>query len=413
MRIISGINIAVLALFILLYAYQGYFILVSWFKKRRALPKAPSDNHFAIIVCARNEANVIPDLVNCIKRQTYPQDKLHMFLVADNCTDDTAEVGRRAGMTVYERNDLEKVGKSYALELLFEKLKTDFPDGFDGYFVFDADNIINDDYIEKINDVFSAGYEVVTGYRNSKNYGSSWVSAAHALWFLRESRYLNESRYLMNLSCAISGTGFVISRRIIEENGGWPFHLMTEDVEFTATRIIKGEKFGYCAEAELYDEQPIKFSQSWNQRLRWSKGNFQVFAKYGKAFVKGFFKGNFSCYDMAMATVPAFVLSFISLLCMVIGWVGMYITGDSVKDTIIYIITTFSTMYFAMFLIGFIATITEWKHINAGRVKRILYLFTFPLFMLSYIIIAVGALFCKVSWKPIEHTVTESDMHKK
>ena len=136
-----------------------------------------------------------------------------------------------------------------------------------------------------MNKVFDSGYKVITSYRNSKNYDSNWISAGYSLWFLREAKYLNNSRMQLGTSCAISGTGFLVSAEIIRNNGGWIHHLLTEDIEFTVDSVIHGVKIGYAANAILYDEQPTLFRQSYNQRLRWAKGFYQVFAKYGLGLV--------------------------------------------------------------------------------------------------------------------------------
>ncbi len=66
------------------------------------------------------------------------------------------------------------------------------------------------------------------------------------------------------------GTGFLISADVIRENGGWPYHLLTEDIEFSVSCALKGRRIGYCDKAVIYDEQPTVFRQSWDQRLRWS-----------------------------------------------------------------------------------------------------------------------------------------------
>ena len=118
---------------------------------------------------------------------------------------------------MYERFNQVRVGKGYALQELLEHLEQDYPRGFDGYFVFDADNILAPNYVEAMNRTFSDGHEIITSFRNSKNYGDNWISAGYALWFLRESRYLNHARFLLGTSCAVSGTGFLFSRQVLEE----------------------------------------------------------------------------------------------------------------------------------------------------------------------------------------------------
>lgn len=154
---------------------------------------------------------------------------------------------------VYTRFNREKVGKGYALEQLLLHIEEDYPKVYDGFFVFDADNVLDCRFVEEMNRTFSDGYEVVTSYRNSKNYGDNWISAGYALWFIRESRYLNNSRMLLGTSCAVSGTGFLFSRQVMESTNGWKFHLLTEDIEFSVHHILQGRKIGFCADAVLYD----------------------------------------------------------------------------------------------------------------------------------------------------------------
>ena len=267
METLKTINFVIAVIFFVCYTYQFLYIPVPWLRKAR--PHSPAkDNRYAVLICARNEQRVIGDLIASLRGQTYSQGLLSIFVLADNCTDDTAMVARVAGANVYERFNQVQVGKGYALQELLEHLEQDYPQGFDGYFVFDADNILAPNYVEAMNRTFSDGHDIVTSYRNSKNYGDNWISAGYALWFLRESRYLNHARFLLGTSCAVSGTGFLFSRRVLEETGPWPFHLLTEDIQFSVDQVTRGRKIAFCPDAVLYDEQPTTFRQSWNQRLR-------------------------------------------------------------------------------------------------------------------------------------------------
>lgn len=363
-------------------------------------------HRYAILICARNEEIVIADLIQSIKQQTYPSHLIRIFVLADNCTDGTAEIAKKHGATVYQRFDQEKIGKGYALEELMNHINNDYPNQFDGYFVFDADNILSNDYITQMNHTFAMGHPIVTSYRNSKNFGSNWISAGYALWFLRESKYLNYARHLLHSSCNVSGTGFLFSQEVADEIGGWPFHMLTEDIEFSINQIVHGRKIAFCPYAELYDEQPIKFSQSWRQRIRWSRGYLQVFSGYGLQLIKGALKGNFACFDMSMTIMPAFFLTAFSIFSNIaLGVWGAYI-GDDIMIAVKSIGQSLGNMYLVLFILGTIATITEWKHIHTSTVKKILFNFTFPLFMLSYLPISFVALFSHAGWKPIEHTMS-------
>ncbi len=402
MSILKAISWGIAALFFVCYLYQFLYIPAALALKDK--PHAPRKLHrFAILICARNEQTVIADLLRSIRSQTYPQTLLEVFVMADNCTDRTAEIARRCGATVYERENRELVGKGYALEALLGHIRTDRPNGFDGYFVFDADNVLAPDYIEQMNATFSDGYRIVTSYRNSKNYGDNWISAGYALWFLRESQYLNRARMRLGTSCAVSGTGFLFSQSVLDETGGWPFHLLTEDIEFSVHHILRGETIGYCEAAELFDEQPTDFRQSWRQRLRWSRGYLQVFGCYGLDLMKGMFGGSFSCYDMAMNIMPAAVLSCVSIVVNVAAALQTFLAGGDLSGLMLSVAQLVANLYLTLFALGAITTISEWRQIHCTSFKKVLYAFTFPLFMLTYLPIVVVSLFVSPGWKPISH----------
>lgn len=407
--IVTIIELVLTGGFSLLFLYQffyAFYVLVVGAKEKPLLTN--KQHKFGVIVSARNEEHVIGQLIDSVQKQNYPAELIKMIVVADNCTDATAIVCRERGAYVLERKNDQLIGKGYALDYLFEHLKK-HNDDCDAYIVLDADNLIDKNFVSEINKGLNRGYKAVTSYRNSKNYGSNWISAGYSLWFLREAKYLNNARMLLNTSCAISGTGFCVCREIIEENGGWPFHLLTEDMEFTVDTIVKGGKIGYCGNAVLYDEQPVKFSQSWNQRMRWVKGFYQVFGKYAGRLFKGIFKGSFACYDMLVFIIPGilgFGFTSICALCNVALWV-MYPQGDGLVRAVTIIITFFFFFFCLMFLLGFLTMITEGHNIRGCSLGRKIWsLFTFPVYMMTYIPIGMVALFKKVDWKPIQHTVS-------
>lgn len=409
MKAIIFFNCVISVIFTLCYAYQFFYIFVGLLKKPKKF-SAKKQHRFAVVVSARNESSVIGNLISSIRNQNYPQELVDIFIIADNCTDNTAEIARSAGAIVYERFNKEQVGKGYALDWMFNIIESEYADrNYEGYIIFDADNVLDPNYIAEMNKVFDNGYRIITSYRNSKNYDTNWITAGYSLWFLREARYLNNARMQLGTSCAISGTGFLVSADVIRENNGWIHHLLTEDIEFTTDSIIHGEKIGYCADAILYDEQPTKFSQSYTQRLRWAKGFYQVFRNYGAKLIKGIFKGSFSCFDMLMTIMPAMLLTLISIAINIIAIpIGIINHSNDLMTLVSILVKTVANFYGMFFLLGLITTITEADQIHCSKPKRVLYLFTFPLFMLTYVPIAIVALFRRIEWKPINHSVSKS-----
>ena len=406
MHTVEMINFIIMCLFFACYVYQFVYIPIAWLPRKKETLHAPM-HRFAVLIAARNEEAVIGKLIDSIKAQSYPGRLVKIFVAADNCTDATAEAARSHGAEVYERYDMTRRGKGYALDFLLREIKLRGHGRFDGYIVLDADNVLDRDFILHMNETFSAGHDIVTCYRSSKNYGDNWISAGYALWFLRESRYLNSARARLGSSCGVSGTGFLFSQAVLDaQGGGWPFHLLTEDIEFTIDNVTRGMKVGYCPDAIAYDEQPISFRQSWAQRLRWSRGYLQVFKKYGRALISGIFSGSFSCYDMAMSIMPAAVLTGLSIvvnlgaaLVNVLYYHEWGVLGVSALQTLV-------NLYLTLFIIGAITTATEWKSIHCETAKKILYVFTFPLFMLSYVPIVIHSLFVTPEWTHIDHTRT-------
>lgn len=411
MQLVTYIDFILWIIFFVCYAYQFYYIAVPYIKKDAPL-HVPQKNRFAVLISARNESNVIRELLDSIKAQSYPAELVDVYVIADNCTDNTADIARACGVNVYERFDKKNVGKGYALNFALKNIAHEHGmDYYDGYFVFDADNVLDPLYIEEMNRTFSSGYEALTSYRNSKNYGDNWISAGYALWFLRESKYLNYSRMLCNTSCAISGTGFMFSKKIAKELNGWRYYLLTEDIEFSVDRVINNYKIGYCKDAVLYDEQPNTFSQSVRQRMRWAKGYFQVMFRYGTKLITGIFnkKGNrFSCYDMSMSIMPALILTVFSAVLNLGAILVGLIAGINIGGVIDSLIAGCLSMYATMYLIGAITTISERKNIYTTPFKKFMYTFTFPIFMMTYIPITFIAMFRKVEWKPIVHSEAKS-----
>ena len=410
---IVAFNFILGALFTVCFLYQGVFFLVGILRGEVRLPPAKRRHRYAFFIAAHNEEAVIANLVRSIKEQDYPSELIDIFVVADACTDDTARVAREAGAIVYERNDLARKGKSWVMDYGFDRILNEYPGRHEAFFIFDADNLLSRDYVSIMNDAFDQGYLALTSYRNSKNYGSSWISSAYATWFLREARFLNNARMICGTSCAVSGSGFLVSAKIIEGMHGWDFHTLTEDIQFSTFCAIHGVRIGY-APAEFYDEQPVTFAASWKQRMRWTKGFYQVFFTYGSQLVKSFaILRRFAAYDLFMTVAPGNLLSLISVLVnvtfLIVGSLshGFLATDRELAMCFGSIAMTFGSMYLTFFVLGLLTTVLERRHIHCpSRLRVFANLFTFPLFMFTYIPITVAALFLKVDWVPTQHGVS-------
>lgn len=409
-NILGIVNTLLSVLFGLSFAYQFVYAFLAVFRKPVSFPETDKKHRYAVVVSARNEENVIVNLIKSIKSQTYPSEFVDIYVIADNCTDATAKLARDAGAYVYERFDMERVGKGYALEFFYNQIKEKCGIRYyDAYITLDADNLLDREYITEMNKAYDAGHKIITSYRNSKNFEDNWISAGYSMWFMREAKFMNNPRMMLNTSCSVSGTGYLTDSSIIEENGGWNCFLLTEDFEFTCDRILKGDKIAYCDSAIFYDEQPTKFKQSWTQRTRWTKGFLQVYQKSGRGLMRGMFtaKGSkFACYDMAMNIIPSIIIMLIevavwsAILCLT-----LISTPAAIGWKLFSIALSILGAYFMFVGMALLTTIVEWKRIHASTFHKLIYLLTFPVYMVTYVPIVVAMVFRKdVGWKPIQHS---------
>ncbi len=278
---IIGIFMTILAI------HEKPYMLIGLFWTRKFKP-AKNNHKYAILIPARNEEAVIANLIHSIRKQDYPAELITIFVVADNCTDQTAKVAAEHGAICYEHFNPNERTKGFALKYLFEKIEEDYGiQAFEGYFIFDSDNLLKKDYITRMNESFDAGEKIITSYRSTKNWTESWIASTYALHWLRSIRYRHRARSVLHLATNIQGTGFLISNEIVRN--GWKYTSLTEDRALTADCVVEGYEISYNDAAIFYDEQPVSLKIALRQRLRWSKGHLQAFAESGWGLFKNIF----------------------------------------------------------------------------------------------------------------------------
>lgn len=390
--------------FILLLLYSAYFIITSmWgFKDmHKSIIKTHKPKYkIAALVAARNEECVIGSLVTSLVKQDYPEELFDVFVIPNNCNDDTEGAAKKAGAKILTC-DVPVKSKGDVLKFAFEKLANE---DYDAYLVFDSDNIVDKNFVKRMNDTLCDGFEVAQGYRDSKNASDNWITGSYSIFYWIQNFFFNRSRMYIKGSSSINGTGFMIKKSVIEKEGFETFTL-TEDVEFTAQCAIKNRRIAFVEDAITYDEQPLKFGASWIQRSRWTTGNLQCFVRYDWKLLKAFFKNhNISAIDMALVffapigQVISFVLTVVLILFKIYG---------------IELFDVFSYMFsfgFLFFILGYIANIIVnvfiVKYNKKNKVASLLSgILFFPIFLFTWIPINIKCLFKRDSkWKEIKHT---------
>ena len=353
---------------------------------------------FMMILPAHNEASVIGALVESLQALDYPKELYDIYVIADNCTDNTAQIAKDLGAIVYERFDEKKKTKGFAMQwFLNQKIKENAD--YDAFCVFDADNVVDKNFLKAMNKKLCQGEEVVQGYRDIKNPADSWISAGYALFYWMMNRFYHLARYNLGLSPLINGTGFMVDFNLIKPTG-WDTITLTEDIEFSLKNIAKGRKLGWATDAIVYDEQPTEFKQSWSQRSRWTVGHLQCMKYYTKDLAEGVLEYrtlmNFDGFLYLMG-IPMMIVTFLLLAINTIIFLadGMS-AGMLIFNYIKYLVATFIVPV----LTAVFVMIIEKKPIKKMWKGILLY----PVFMASWIVINIKCIIKpNTEWEKIEH----------
>lgn len=383
------------------WVYQLIVSLCSLVKLKDKPLVEEKDHKFMAILPAHNEENVIGNLIESLKKQDYPANLIDIYVIADNCTDNTVKIAKEAGAIVLERkeDDPKKRTKGAALQW-FLKQKIEENADYDAFCVFDADNIVDKGFFTAMNKKLCQGEEVVQGYRDIKNPTDSWVSAGYAIFYWTMHRFYHLARYNIGLSPLMNGTGFMVKFDVIKPQG-WNTKTLTEDIEFSLKRIIEGKKLGWARDAIVYDEQPVGFKQSWTQRSRWTVGHMQCLKEYTKPLAEAVVKNktvmNFDGLLYMLGTTPMLILTLVLVIVNIVLFATGAMTGlDFTIQMLKYIIPTLLVLPF----MGLVVLYLEKKPIKP-MIKGLL---TYPIFMGSWLLINIKCLFKRdTEWKKIDH----------
>ena len=381
------------------WLYQFVVSLCSLIKLKDKPMKVNKNHKFMAIIPAHNEESVVGNLVESLKNQNYDMNLLDIYVIADNCTDNTAEIAKQKGAIVYERFDELHKTKGYALQW-FLKQKIEENADYDAFCVFDADNIVDKNFIKNMNKKLCQGEDVVQGYRDIKNPTDSWIASGYAIYYWMMNRFYHLARYNLGLSPLINGTGFMVRFDVIKPEG-WVTETLTEDIEFSLKRIIQGKKLGWATDAIVFDEQPVGFKQSWSQRSRWTVGHIQCLKTYTKQLaVAAKEKRTFMNFDgllYILGTIPMLIITLLLLVLNFIIYAANGMSGlDLISSVIMYVVPTFLVPTFVAMII---------MKLDRKPIKPMAKgLICYPLFLATWIMINIKCIFKQeTSWEKIEH----------
>lgn len=402
MQFLYFLQQAIIWLITIYYVYQLIISLFSFVKIKEKPYIVNKDHKFLIILPAHNEESVVGNLINSIKEQDYPKDLYDIYVIADNCSDKTEKVAKEAGAKVFVRKEeeTEKQTKGAALQVFLQKILSDPKMDYDAFCVFDADNIVDKNFLKAMNKHLCQGEEVVQGYRDIKNPTDSWISAGYAIFYWTMNRFYHLARYNAGLSPLINGTGFMVKMDTIRESG-WQTKTLTEDIEFSLKTIISGKKLGWARDAICYDEQPISFKPSWSQRSRWTIGHIQCLTEYSVPLARAANDKktlmNFDGLLYMFGSIPMFIITILLLLINAVVYLRKEMTTSVfIINVLRYVLPTL----FLPVLTAILIMMIDKRPIKMMWKGLIMY----PCFLGSWLLINFKCLFVQdTKWEKIEH----------
>jgi cellulose synthase/poly-beta-1,6-N-acetylglucosamine synthase-like glycosyltransferase len=243
---------------------------------RRAAPSKPV-TRFAVLVPAHDEALGIGVALDSLLALDYPPDLYRVHVVADNCTDDTAEVVRRKGCEAHERRDPTNPGKGPALNWLSDRLEAR-GDEFDAVAVVDADTSLDAGFLLAMDRAVRAGAQAAQGYYSVREPDASPAATLRyaALACRHHLRPLGRNR--LGGSSGLYGNGMVFDRKLMAKRR-WSGHLV-EDAEFQNELLLDGHLVHYVPDAVVRAEMPTTMQAATTQNERWERGRLEIARRY-------------------------------------------------------------------------------------------------------------------------------------
>lgn len=237
---------------------------------------------FAVIVCCRNEERVIGRLLTELNAQDHRDHRV--FVVAHNCTDNTAVIANAHGADVIEYNAPDRRRKSDALDRAMEYIRINYADQFDYVAVFDADSVPNRNFLSALSRAMSTGCDVASGVYDSLNYGSTIISRLCSGLYMMLMKYDSLASHRRGLPVNIYGSGFAVRYEMVRD--GWNTRTLVEDFEFVVREVLNGKKFIFVPDAVFKAEMPCSLPDALGQRLRWAVGDRQCSRLYRREYLR-------------------------------------------------------------------------------------------------------------------------------
>ena len=303
--------------------YQLYLTVFGFRRDTRDYQEHEPESRFLVLVPAHNEEKVIGDMIRNLQAMDYPAELYDFYIIADNCTDSTAEVARSLGahVLVHEKESPDApTGKPIALKAALEALG-DYAARYDLLMIFDADNLIDTNMFREVNSQFldKGRPDLIQCYLGAKN-KSGAVAWFYYTSYTVTNRFFQLAKHRLGLNCSVGGTGYAITTSYLKERGGWTTSSLTEDIEIQVEATLDGRRILWNHNTRVYDEKPTSFRASVRQKTRWAQGHwFVALRNTGKLFRQLFTGklrlGEFISVFLYMYSLSTYLVTIVLLLC--------------------------------------------------------------------------------------------------
>ena len=309
--------------------YQMVITLWGFSRKDKDYGDHDPESRFLVLVPAHNEERVIGDIIRNLNEMDYPREMYDFYIIADNCTDGTAEKARELGANVIETRKESPdapTGKPIALRKALLSLG-DYQNRYDLLMIFDADNLMDTNMFREVNSQYldKGKPDLIQCYLGAKN-KKGIVAWFYYTGYTLTNRFFDLAKHRLGLNCAVGGTGFAITTSYLYERGGWTTMSLTEDFEIQVEATLEGRRILWNHVTRVYDEKPTSMRASIRQKIRWGQGHWFVALHNTRKLFSSLFTGRIGVGEfLSLLTYMYSLSAYVVILIQAAAVLGLWL----------------------------------------------------------------------------------------
>lgn len=427
LKVIEAVMTVLSGWLVVLMLWQIFVSFFGFSKNTKNYKDHDPQLRFLVLVPAHNEEAVIGGIIDNLEHMDYPRELYDFYILADNCTDRTAEVARSMGANVLESwkdGPNGATGKPIALQKALKTLDG-YQDKYDLVMFFDADNLADLDLFREVNSQYldaDGSVEVIQCYLGAKN-RKGLVALFYYMSYTITNRFFQYAKSRMGLNSVIGGTGFAVSARYLHDRGGWTAMSLTEDFELQVEATCEGKRILWNNNVRIYDEKPTRLQASFRQRTRWAQGHwFVALRNTGRLFRalrdKRISFAEFFSTFLYLYSVTPFVILVLEIVLSVITGVmqsaGLIVQAARSASIESWLVVNLPSIAIFLYSFIFLFYVAEWMDNRISFRLR-----EFPLLIVSVVVNSVLAGWAQVvglfkhrqqsNWVKTEHSINRSE----